>query len=120
MIGDNIHYLRLKKGMTLSELARRAKISKSNLSNIERNINQNPSIKVLEKLAAVLDADLSEILGLELQEGATEPSDQSWIEFMEHLRKQGVSVENLNEYKKVLEFIEWQSQQDRKKQRNGS
>lgn len=54
MIGSNISELRKKKGMTLTELARRAKVSKSYLSNIERNLNQNPSIYVIEKIAAEL------------------------------------------------------------------
>ena len=44
MIGKNIYWLRKEKGLTLSELAERANIAKSYLSNIERNINQNPSI----------------------------------------------------------------------------
>ena len=49
MIGKNIYLLRKEKGLTLSELAERANIAKSYLSNIERNINQNPSIQIVEK-----------------------------------------------------------------------
>ena len=43
MIGKNIAEIRKKRGYTLSELAELANISKSYLSNIERNINKNPS-----------------------------------------------------------------------------
>ena len=54
MIGKNIYLLRKEKGLTLSELAERANIAKSYLSNMERNINQNPSIQIVEKIAQVL------------------------------------------------------------------
>ncbi|MGQ4665879.1 helix-turn-helix domain-containing protein [Metabacillus halosaccharovorans] len=36
---------RKQKGLTLSEVAKQAKISKSYLSNIERNLNLNPSLQ---------------------------------------------------------------------------
>lgn len=39
MLGKNIYQFRKKRGLTLSELAERAGVSKSYLSNIERNIN---------------------------------------------------------------------------------
>ena len=49
MIGKNIYWLRKEKGLTLSELAERANVAKSYLSNIERDINQNPSIQYSRK-----------------------------------------------------------------------
>ena len=58
MIGNNIYRIRKQRGLTLSELAKKALISKSYLSNIERNLNKNPSIQVMEKIAAVLHVDL--------------------------------------------------------------
>ena len=57
MIGKNIYKLRTQRGLTLSELAERAVISKSYLSNIERNLNANPSIYVLEQIAEALQVD---------------------------------------------------------------
>ena len=51
MIGNHIKRYRLQKKMTLSELAEKTEIAKSYLSSIERNIQTNPSITVLEKLA---------------------------------------------------------------------
>ncbi|PYZ95074.1 transcriptional regulator [Salipaludibacillus keqinensis] len=108
MIGHNIQLFRRKKGLTLTELAERANISKSNLSNIERNINQNPSIKVLEKLASVLDEQLISILGIQPSNQLNSIVDEDLAEFILKLKKQGITKVQLEEYKKVIEFIEWQ------------
>ena len=105
MIGQNIQRIRKKKGLTLSELAERASISKSYLSNIERNLNHNPSIHVLEKLAAVLQVDLHLLTG-------SEPGplpDKEWLVFIEQLKESGVEKEDLPEYKTVIDFIKWQN-----------
>jgi len=109
MIGENIFRLRKKKGLTLTELAERANIAKSNLSNIERNINQNPSIKVLEKLASVLDVELMTLLNIKKNDNFDQPLDKEWSQFVKRLKKQGVTKEHMDEYHKVLEFIEWQN-----------
>lgn len=107
MIGNNINFLRKKKGITLTDLAVKANIAKSNLSNIERNINDNPSIKVLIKIANVLDVELNTILGIKLESCKYEESDDLTC-FVERLKKQGVTKIQILEYQKVIEFIEWQ------------
>lgn len=102
MIGKNIARLRKEKGYTLTDLAEKANISKSNLSNIEREINQNPSIKVLEKLAEVLDTDLITLLDLQ-------SDNRNQYESLFHrISSLDLTEEELNEYKKIIEFIEWQ------------
>ncbi|WP_165998214.1 helix-turn-helix domain-containing protein [Bacillus sp. Cs-700] len=116
MIGQNILKIRKAKGLTLSELAERAKVSKSYLSNIERNLKQNPSIQVMEKLAYVLDVELNMLL--EEDEKKHHLSDQEWIDFVEELRKSGIRKEQLREYKTVLEFIKWQNENLSKVTRN--
>jgi XRE family transcriptional regulator, master regulator for biofilm formation len=68
MIGNKIYKFRKQRGFSISELAERAKISKSYLSNIERNLNSNPSIKVIEKISSVLQVDLSDLINSELKE----------------------------------------------------
>ncbi|WP_444684343.1 helix-turn-helix domain-containing protein [Alkalicoccus luteus] len=108
MIGQNITRLRKAKGMTLTELAEQANISKSNLSNIERGINENPSIKVLEKLAEVLETDLIALLGIQPESGRTDGQEN----LLERIRELNVSEEDLKEYEKVLEFIIWQKKKD--------
>jgi XRE family transcriptional regulator of biofilm formation len=106
MIGTNIKKIREEKGLTLSECAHRAGISKSYLSNIERNLNQNPSIQILEKIAAVLEVEISVLVGTE---SAQDPSDQEWIDFINELKESGVEKEELQELKKVIEFAKWQN-----------
>lgn len=101
MIGENITQIRKLQGMTLTELAEKANISKSNLSNIERGINVNPSIKVLEKIAEVLHTELGTLLGLE----QIHPEKDKLVERLEKLNLTEVEMK---QYEKVLEFIEWQ------------
>ena len=64
MIGKNIVEIRKRRGYTLSELAELSNISKSYLSNIERNINKNPSLEVIQKIATVLQVNISILVEL--------------------------------------------------------
>ncbi|MED1863920.1 helix-turn-helix transcriptional regulator [Fictibacillus nanhaiensis] len=112
MIGRNIHELRVKKGITLSELAKRAKISKSYLSNIERKLNKNPSIHVIEKIAAVLEVDVQLLIG-HMQDN--QPLEQEWLDFIEELKSLGVKKERVHEYRELIEYINWKKQQEHAK-----
>jgi XRE family transcriptional regulator, master regulator for biofilm formation len=116
VIGNTIFEFRKKKGITLSELAKRAKISKSYLSNIERNLNRNPSIEVVKRIAAVLDMELETFLSPiktnDLQHGV----DQDLIDFAAELKETGIEKEQIKEYKTVFEFIKWKNQYSRGEQ----
>jgi len=109
MIGKNIQKLRYRRGLSLSELAERANISKSYLSNIERNLNQNPSIQIIEKIAIVLNVDFRELIGKSIGDQLPE---KEWIDFVNELKESGVGVEQLKEYKTVIEFAKWQNKQN--------
>lgn len=109
MIGENIASLRKKKGLTLSELAERSNISKSYLSNIERSINKNPSIHVVEKIARVLDVDVKKII--KGKSGEKPAIEKEWLELIVELKRSGIQIEELYEYKTLLEFIKWQKKQ---------
>jgi transcriptional regulator with XRE-family HTH domain len=54
MLGKRIKDIRKEKGLSLSELAHRAGVSKSLISQIERGIT-NPSVETIQAIAAVLD-----------------------------------------------------------------
>lgn len=109
MIGENIASLRKKKGLTLSELAERSNISKSYLSNIERSINKNPSIHVVEKIAQVLDVDVKNIIkGKAVEKPAIE---KEWMDLIKELKRSGIRIEELSEYMPLLEFIKWRKNQ---------
>ena len=109
MIGKNIYRFRKNRGLTLSELAERAGISKSYLSNIERNINQNPSIQVMEKIALVLGEDLNTLLETKINVEKKQQIEREWIDFVYELKKAGVGKEELREYKILIDFIKWQN-----------
>jgi XRE family transcriptional regulator of biofilm formation len=110
MIGKNIQEIRKKKGLTLSELAERASISKSYLSNIERDINQNPSIHIIKKLATVLDVDLNALLKTDNNEEITQYIESEWLDFVNELKESGVEIDQLHEYKTLIEFIKWKKE----------
>lgn len=107
MIGKNIQRIRHSQGLTLSELAERANISKSYLSNIERNLNQNPSIQIVEKIASVLAVDFRMLIGIKSVDD--EFPENEWLDFVNELKESGVGVEQLEEYKTVIEFAKWQN-----------
>ncbi|WP_430509940.1 helix-turn-helix domain-containing protein [Gottfriedia solisilvae] len=109
MIGKNIQELRKKKGLTLSELAEKANISKSYLSNIERELNDNPSIQVLEKISTVLGVDFKTILGSESESEPQILQDNEWLDFIKELKESGIEKENFQDYKTVFEFVKWQN-----------
>ncbi|GGE30513.1 hypothetical protein GCM10011391_06440 [Pullulanibacillus camelliae] len=106
MIGSHIQNIRKKKGYTLSEVADQASISKSYLSNIERNVNQNPSIQVMKRIAAALDVDLKTLIN---GVGQSPPHlDQEWLDFVQQLKDSGIDKEQIKNYKTVIDFIQWQ------------
>ncbi|MFO1252763.1 MAG: XRE family transcriptional regulator [Inhella sp.] len=73
-VGEALAALRAKRQLTLDALSQRAGVSKSMLSQIERN-QANPTVAVVWRLAHALGVELSELL-----EGA-KPA-QSGIEFV--------------------------------------
>lgn len=110
MIGKNICEIRKLRGFTLSELAEKAKVSKSYLSNIERNLNKNPSIEVINKIARVLNVDLKTLLISDQKTEIHPLHDKEWLDLIHELKETGLDKENIKEYKILLEFIKWQNQ----------
>lgn len=62
MLGTYIREIRKARNISLSQLSKKTNISKSYLSNIERNIQTNPSIGILTKISDALDADIQELI----------------------------------------------------------
>ncbi|UOQ45388.1 helix-turn-helix domain-containing protein [Halobacillus salinarum] len=109
MIGDRIQKIRKDRHMSLSELAERAGVAKSYLSSIERNIQSNPSIQFLEKIAKELDVSMNYLLhgdNVEI-EGAL---DDDWLELVQQAMNSGVSKEQFREF---LEFNKWRIHQNK-------
>ena len=110
MIGTKIFYFRKKRGLSLSELSGKARVSKSYLSNIERNLNQNPSIQILEKIAAVLKVDLKALIEIDTKQVETLEISEEWIVFIQELESIGINKEQIKEYRTLIEFIKWQKE----------
>lgn len=62
MFGENINRIRESKSMGLNETARRAGISGSYLSDIEKGIKKNPGIETLYKIAEALGVKMKELV----------------------------------------------------------
>ncbi len=109
MIGRNIQEIRKRKGLTLTQLAANAGISKSYLSNIERGVNQNPSIDVLKRLAIVLNADLKTLLRVQENTETDENLNQELIELIEELKTTVIEKEQVDEYRALIQYIKWKN-----------
>lgn len=112
MIGDRIHQLRLQRHLSLSELAERAGVAKSYLSAIERFIQVNPSIHVLERVAAVLGVSVPTLIETADSEGASADGgqdnfDPEWLRIVREAMNSGVSKD---EFRQFLEFQKWRHQ----------
>ncbi|CAG9607802.1 XRE family transcriptional regulator [Pseudoneobacillus rhizosphaerae] len=105
MIGLRIRRLREKKGYSISQLAMRAGISKSYLSQIERNLQVNPSLHLLSKLARTLDATLDDLIGVEHEDICNnEQLDRDWEVLIKRAIEKGMSKEDFKELSDYIRF----------------
>lgn len=102
MIGERVQTIRKEKGLSLTELAERAGVAKSYLSALERNIQTNPSIQFLEKIANVLQVPVDAFLKKE--KSAECLLDKEWLHLMEEAIQIGVPKEVMKE---IVEFYRW-------------
>lgn len=105
MIGNRIQQLRKSKGLSLSELAERAGIAKSYLSNVERNIQSNPSIQFLEKVSEVLKVPVESLIS-EPQAGEDQ-LDQQWLNLVAEAMNSGISKD---EFRDFLAYQKWKKE----------
>ncbi|KAB7672525.1 helix-turn-helix domain-containing protein [Bacillus sp. B1-b2] len=105
MIGDRVKQLRLEKRMSLSELADQAGVAKSYLSSLERNLQSNPSIQFLEKIAAVFHIPVDQLLH---DQQNKDDLDSEWLKIVKEAMDSGVSK---NEFREFLEFNKWRIEQ---------
>lgn len=110
MVGKRVQQLRLKRGMSLSELAEKAGVSKSYLSTIERDVQSNPSIQFLEKIASVLNVQTDTFLQPDDPVDQT-MLDEEWYQLVREAMDSGVSKEQFREF---LEFNKWRIDRSKK------
>jgi len=75
MIGRKVLELMAKKGMKQIDLAKKAGIDQSRLSQIIRGVNKQPRMATLEKLADALGVSVDELLGKKQPEPEIDLSD---------------------------------------------
>lgn len=114
MIGERIKILREQKGYSITELADLANVSKSYLSYIERNLNKNPSIHFLMKVAKPLDISIEYLLtGMDSIEDQIENSgdwllDKEWKSLVEKAIEDGINKDDFKEYINYIKFKIWE------------
>lgn len=101
MIGERVKRLRQEKKMSLSELAEQAGVAKSYLSSLERNLQTNPSIQFLEKIAAVLHIPVDHLIH---EQPDTENMDNDWVNLVKEAMDSGITKDQFREF---LEFNKW-------------
>lgn len=94
-VGENIKRFRKKGEMTQQELAKKSKISRSYLADVE-NGRYNPSINTLTSIASALNVEVSELMG----------EDSS-----KHRKDENLD----DDYHKIEKFARTASAKDRKK-----
>jgi transcriptional regulator with XRE-family HTH domain len=105
-LSDQIRKHRLAKGLRLAELARRSKISKAYLGQIERGVNgTHPSADVLYKISFALGTSIVELL-----EKQIEKADEGLPEIPEELRIFAVTEQLSDHEIKMLARIEYHGQ----------
>lgn len=107
MIGDRVKKLRMEKKISLSELAEQAGVAKSYLSSLERNLQTNPSIQFLEKIAGVLDVPVDHLIHEQINK---EELDSEWMKIVKEAMESGVSKEQFREF---LDFNKWRTTQNK-------
>ncbi len=95
-VGRKLRHWRRVKGLTLMELADRVGCSESLLSKIE-NDKVRPSIRILHRLVAALEANVSQLFKEDSPEGdvVVRPAERLRISAQGDLQGDGITLENL-------------------------
>jgi XRE family transcriptional regulator of biofilm formation len=106
-IGERIRLIRVEKGLSLSELGKKADVAKSYLSNVERNIKTNPSVQLVEKVAKALDVPVDQLLYGNITKAAENHFDTDWQQLVQEAMVSGISKSQFKEFLELLR--KWQS-----------
>ncbi|MCM3673370.1 helix-turn-helix domain-containing protein [Peribacillus simplex] len=94
MIGYRVKSLREERKMSISELSIKSGVAKSYISSLERNLQTNPTILVLEKIARILCIKVDALLN----EQVDKSMDEEWMEIMLDVLGAGISKEEIREF----------------------
>lgn len=112
MIGERIKTLREKKGYSITKLADLAGVSKSYLSYIERNMQNNPSLQVLAKIAYHLDTNIEYLLGEDLSPKVwvEDVLDEEWHSIIRDAVDEGMSKGDFRALKDLVRSHKWREE----------
>jgi len=106
-LSDQIRQRRIEQHLSLSELARRAKVSKGYLSQLEKNADgPRPSADVLYRIAFVLGTSVGALLEKQIVKMNDELTDLPY-----ELRRFALAEHLTDEEIKMLALIEYRGQQ---------
>ncbi|MCY8939256.1 helix-turn-helix domain-containing protein [Peribacillus frigoritolerans] len=94
MIGYRVKSLREERKMSISELSAKSGVAKSYISSLERNLQTNPTILVLEKIARILCIKVDALLYEKVDKGM----DEEWLEIMQDVLGSGISKDEMREF----------------------
>ncbi|WP_226667474.1 XRE family transcriptional regulator [Metabacillus litoralis] len=109
MVGERLRELRQQKGYSISELAELAGVSKSYLSYIERDVQKNPSLQFLRKIATTLQTDVEDLLGSSSSAAQSQEFvlDEEWSRLLNKAISEGMSKNDFKEFRDYLKFRKW-------------
>ena len=94
MIGYRVKSLREERKMSITELSAKSGVAKSYISSLERNLQTNPTILVLEKIARILCIKVDALL----HEQPDKILDEEWLKIMQDVMGSGISKEEMREF----------------------
>ncbi|MDF9760396.1 XRE family transcriptional regulator of biofilm formation [Peribacillus simplex] len=83
--------------MSISELSAKSGVAKSYISSLERNLQTNPTILVLEKIAKILCIKVDVLLN----EQTDKVMDEEWMDILQDLMTAGISKEEIRKFIQV-------------------
>lgn len=109
MVGERLRELRQEKGYSISELAELAGVSKSYLSYIERDVQKNPSLQFLRKIALTLETDVEDLLSSSSSSKHSNHFvlDDEWRRLLNKAVEEGMSKNDFMEFRDYLKFKKW-------------
>lgn len=105
MDGSKLKKLREDKGYSLTKISELTGISKSYLSLIERGIQTNPSLDILEKIAIALETDVETIVRNVNSSNGREPPTMNKLKVEIELSKEQLSPNKLKRIKELIDEI---------------
>ena len=118
-LGQRLRQSREKKGLSLSELARQAQVSKGYLSQIESGQTDRPSAQVLYSIASVLETSVGALLGMPVEEANSEVMisnslrefaqadelDEEGVNMLARVRHRGRQPQTVDDWRYLYESI---------------